>query len=77
MRWNPIDHMNAARANKPASGGKTYKRYTRKQSDLNAMYPDDNARFIYGIREGWRVEKQQIIQTWERAVYPERYEELT
>jgi len=25
-RWDPIAHMNAARARKPASGGKTYKR---------------------------------------------------
>lgn len=77
MRWNPIDHMNAARANKPASGGKTYKRHVATQADLNAQYADEISRFCYSIKAAWRQDRKSILEDYLRAVYPERYEAFT
>ena len=73
MRWNPIDHMNAARANKPASGGKTYRGHVASQSDLNAQFPaDSNERFLFSLISGWRCDRDLAIEDYRRAVYPER-----
>ena len=74
MRWNPIDHMNAARANKPASGGRSYARMARRITA--EQIGNDNAMFCYQLKRGWQVDRKAILDDYRRAVYPERYEEF-
>ena len=72
--WNPVDHMNAARANKPASGGKRYAKITPKSA--YAKPESEHAMFCYQLRQDWTMARKQIMQQWENTMYPERYEEF-
>ena len=72
MRWNPIDHMNAACANKPRSGGKLYRKTTLHSRD--AKPETEHAMFVYQLRASWHVESRLIVEDFLRAIYPERYE---
>jgi len=75
MRWNPIDHMNAACANKPRSGGKNYKRGRCKQADYDTKMPaGSHERFCYELQQSWRGAKESLIEDFTRYLYPERYE---
>ena len=75
FKWNPIDHMREACANKPIAGGKTYKRPTIMHAHLNEQYPaGSHERFIYEIQAGWKHARKIALDDYCRAVYPERYE---
>jgi hypothetical protein len=75
--WNAIDHMNEARANKPASGGKAYPRRALRQSDLNAMYPAESLDRLEWWFADWRLGiEQRCLNAVESALFPEQYEEF-
>lgn len=77
MRWNAIDHMNEARANKPASGGKSYPRRVLKQADYDKMYPAESLDRLDYFYRTWRAGVEyRCLEAVERALFPEQFEEI-
>ena len=75
--WNAIDHMNAAKANKPTSGGTNYPRAIVRQSDMNRAYPkDSHSRFMFQFKRDWQWTRDLVLEDLRRTIYPERYEEF-
>ena len=75
--WNPIDHMNAARANKPASGGKTYATPRHTQSSLNAKYPAESLdRIEYEYTTWVREWQYAALAAVETALFAHEWEGL-
>ena len=71
MKWDAIAAMNAARARKPATGGKTYSR-TAPRRDTPAMGTWERLAGLTMAR--WECAVGAAQEEFLRAVYPERYE---
>jgi hypothetical protein len=73
MTWDRIAHMNAARARKPASGGRTYKR-TISRAPTPAR---DSWDWLYGTtRAKWDTWAGDAIAQYQFECYGDQWEGL-
>jgi hypothetical protein len=74
-RWNRIGAMNAARDRRAATGGKIYKQ-GRVRSHRPVPPKGSWERLVGAVQAGWQSDTANAINEYERAVWPERYEEF-
>jgi hypothetical protein len=74
-RWSAVEHVNRARAARPASGGKVY-----KQGRVASYRPQPKKgtwEYLMGrVEAGWRYDCDEAILNYRRAVFPEQYPEV-